>query len=165
MSHRRPYIEIIRRKVTRQNLVIDRVGGVTIQGAGTAGFIEAYPVVASASGSLMALIKNVRVAAGNMRLGIYADNGNTPVGGALLAQSASTAVVGGFNILIVTGVSIVTGTKYWVAYQLSSNSCISDYINGGAQFYAAYAYGVFPETFPAATLTPYTKNVGIIYQP
>ena len=80
------------------------------------GVAEAFPVTATATGSLATL--NIYVDASSTArqiiAGLYADKTGHP--GALLTQGSITTIkTAAFNAINVTAVSISSGTKYWIA--------------------------------------------------
>jgi len=109
------------------------------------------------------------VAAGtpNVRLGIYADNGDTPDGGALLAECgpAAPAAVGKFEIALGTPLSIAPGL-YWFAYLHDGNitvhipterqSDLGTLVSRGV----VQAFGAFPNPCP---VTPTWTDSGLMY--
>lgn len=96
--------------------------------------------------------------AGNFRLAIYEDNGDTPAGGALSVESASVAKAGinQAQELTVANTQLTLGL-YWLAY--NSDEAASVYIRvqpfeglvGGTliTYQYALAYGAFTDPCPA----------------
>jgi hypothetical protein len=81
-----------------------------------AGSAEAFPVTASASGTLNSLTIYVDSgnAASQMVVGLYADNGGHP--GALLTQGTSSTLTSStWSSVTVTAANVTSGVKYWVA--------------------------------------------------
>lgn len=135
----------------------DTIGGTATHSASWQGAVDAYPITASASGSLVSIGMNLfSVNAGsNLRLAIYTDSSGQP--GTLLGQSADTVGVGGqWNDLSVTGVSIVANTPYWLAFQ-AQNGQLEPWRDASSttiwQF--SQAYGSFP-----ASGSSFTNNSG-----
>lgn len=124
----------------------------------------AYQITASASGTLNTAGINVNASgSGNIRLAIYSDNSNAP--GTLLGQSASTAAVGtSWNDLAITGVSIVSGNKYWLSFQASAGATTFFYTGTGiTQFNVAQAYGTFPTGVSYSSGTGQGYNMRMSY--
>jgi hypothetical protein len=84
---------------------IDGVGG---------GRIDAVPINIPFTMTVDRILIVLQGAAGNGILGIYRDNGFTPVGGALVVQSASTALADGSNYLVIASTRL-TPSLYWIA--------------------------------------------------
>ena len=64
------------------------------------------------------LLYLVNVQAGNVRLGLYADNGDAPDGGALIVETASLAMgVGGNKDEKVVAATMCAAGEYWLAIQ------------------------------------------------
>ncbi|MGC4049756.1 MAG: PQQ-binding-like beta-propeller repeat protein, partial [Paludibaculum sp.] len=82
----------------------------------TVGQAEAFQVTAALSGSVgsMTVYLDSTSASTNFYIGLYADNGGHP--GALLTQGNSTTLnKGAWNTISVPPVSVVAGTRYWIA--------------------------------------------------
>ena len=104
--------------------------------AGGSGEIDASPVVASASGTLLqALGVNISVGGnGNLYMALYSDSGGLP--STLLCSSTSQGTItSGWDYLNVSacGISITEGTTYWIAEQLSSHGDYFFYSNTGGR--------------------------------
>lgn len=70
---------------------------------------------ALSSGSMISF--NVKCSgSGNVKVGIYSDNGSGTAPVNRLAYTGSTAVVSGWNTISISSVSIVGGTIYWLAF-------------------------------------------------
>jgi len=106
---------------------------------------------------------------GNCRAAIYADNGETPVGGALIVESASVAKGGIWSSQDITIADIeLNPGLYWLAYQSDENTTIvyghnTAMINNlriSSYRYDLGAYGAFTDPCPAVTVehaTPYLR--------
>jgi hypothetical protein len=102
------------------------------------------------------------VSAGNVRMGLYRDNGDTPVGGALVVESGSVAKAGtGRKQEVTIPNTQLTPGLYWLAV-LSDESttiiyrCDGAYGTGGtllACYYDIGAYGALTNPCPAITLS------------
>jgi hypothetical protein len=102
----------------------------------------------------------VITAAGNVRVGIYADNGSgTPA--ALLGQSASTpAVAGWMTIGLLAPAVIPAGSSFWIATLCDDDGLVTsqevdDNAGRGTELdqIVAQAFGALPNPFPAPTST------------
>ena len=112
---------------------------------------------------------NDTVSAGNFRAGIYADNGDTPVGGALLAESAAVATTGvnQKQEVPIPPLSLPAGL-YWLAHQ-KDDDADRLYIHpqaesaGGTLIGRAYAlaFGPFTNPCPAAPITNSPTQLGV----
>jgi hypothetical protein len=99
-----------------------------------------------------------RTAGQKIVVGIYADNSNTPVGGALLAQSSEYTTVATDNdfytFQFLVPVKLTKGTRYWLAYHCDSVGNAENAMNiaaGLGQKYKNTAYSsTMPSTFPGA---------------
>jgi len=99
--------------------------------------------------------------AGNIRAGIYKDNGETPEGGDLLVESASVAKSGTNRLqeITITDTQLDAGL-YWVAIQGDESTTEVErstgryYHNGALQeyYYDLGAYGPFTDPCPAVTV-------------
>jgi len=121
----------------------DTVGGTTSTYVPASVHAWVTPITASASGPLQRLGINFNSASGNIVLGIYANSGGSPA--ALLASSSATAAMAGWNDLTVTGVSIVSGTQYWIGASGSADTNNVYYGNPAMSHYKDYTYnGALP---------------------
>ena len=100
----------------------------------------------------------INAAAGNIRLGIYADNGDTPAGGALLAESAATLAVVRKNELALTiGTLRLNPGLHWLAINQDNDAMnpdgqvIDDMNQGGTlrSKFAVHVFGPLPNPCPA----------------
>ena len=90
-------------------------------------------------------------------MGIYADNGDTPVGGSLLEESGSTvAAAARKNELTIASLQLDPGL-YWLAFQESNSACdtvgadtIPAYARGGTLQSVTYnlIFGAFTDPCP-----------------
>jgi len=117
--------------------------------------------------------------AGNIRAGIYEDNGETPQGAALIVESASVAKSGTWRKQEIT----ITETElhpglYWVAVQSDESTTIMQseercFVRGGSlrsYYYDLGSYGPFTDPCPTVS-EPAGENPAImlrvssVYQP
>jgi hypothetical protein len=97
------------------------------------------------------------VGAGNIRMGLYRDNGDTPVGGALIVETASVAAVNGQKNELVIPDTQLLGGLYWGSFQ-NDDALVQAHLPyqscrlGGALHCLMYAqaYGAFTNPCPAA---------------
>lgn len=129
--------------------------------SGNADTLIAGPCILSPDGGeITEVFLLVITAAGNVRVGIYADNG-TGTPGALLGQSASTpAVAGWMTIGLVAPAVIPTGSSFWIATLCDNNGLetsqeVDDNAGRGTELdqIVAHAFGALPDPFPAPTST------------
>jgi hypothetical protein len=128
----------------------DTVGGSTSHGKPGTGYVQAFPVTASASGTLVTLGMNLFDGAGNIRLALYSDNGGTKPK-TLLCETGSVAAIDAWNDNAPSTLpSIVLGTKYWISGQFDNANLDLYYIAGSRSWYAK-AYGAFDATWSATS--------------
>lgn len=124
----------------------------------TSQYLISVRVQASSSGLLTSVGLNVANAAGHIRVAIY-DDAAGPKPNNLLGESASVVAVTDWNDPSITGVSVVAGNYYWLAYQCDDDS-ITVYYDTNLTAYSyirtGYAYSTFPT--PYGTGTTYTAN-------
>lgn len=142
----------------------DTIGDTTTTSGNTiAGDLLGFPITASASGALVSIGLNVYTAAENLRVGIYSTYSSRKFSG-LLGQSASTASVSGWNDLPVTGVTITSGTTYYLVVQASSGDLFPySSETTGTQYYRAFSYAAFPSTTSTLSSNSATKNMRMTY--
>lgn len=103
-------------------------------------------------GKVITVTVMVSAAAGNLRVGIYSDSGGAP--NALLAESASTAAVAGWQQITLTApATLAEGAAFWIVTLCDNNGLsISQelFAAGGSElnYYAGFAYGALPNPFP-----------------
>lgn len=101
------------------------------------------------------------VAAGNYITGIYEDNGDTPVGGAVIVESPSAAVPGANQLVESTILATqIDPALYWLAVEFDDNTNTARRIDGSVKqggtlethFYLrAMGYGALTDPCPATT--------------
>lgn len=121
----------------------------------------------------------VGTSAGNRIAGIYKDNGNTPVGGALVVESASDAKVGTYqrDEISIADTQVEPGI-YWLAYESDEATSIlmsdaAGFTVGGTLQNCYYdrggGYGALTNPCPAITNTSLCPvlflRVDSVYQP
>lgn len=127
------------------NFEINILGGDTL--------VSAY--VATLSGACTKIVFGIAQSNNQpLKCVIYADNSNSPVGGALLATSTNTitqATYGEF-VFLFSGFSFVSGTKYWIGLNNSDtgNSHVGGpALAGGLKYYTTATAGVPDAIFPS----------------
>lgn len=103
----------------------------------------------------------VLTAAGNIRVGIYADNG-TGTPGALLGESASTAAVAGWMTIALTApAALDAGDSFWIATLCDDNGLetsqeVDDNAGRGNELdliTTGVTFGALPDPWPGETTT------------
>lgn len=106
-------------------------------------------------------------AAGNMRIGIYAEGAaDTPAGGALQVESASVAVINARNCQAVTVADTsLTAGQYYIGIMGSNAACnwwgSRDETGDFAYEFNPHAYGAFPDPCPAVNYYNYIPMLGV----
>jgi hypothetical protein len=94
---------------------------------------------------------NQNSAAGNVRMGIYADSGGKP--GNLLLDAGTIAAGKSWVNIGSLNLEVTQGTYYWMAFVLSaSNGGVEYQITGqptNCDSYVAYSYSPLPSAYPA----------------
>jgi hypothetical protein len=100
--------------------------------------------------------------AGNIRLGLYRDNGDTPAGGALVVETASVALANFKNEVVIADTVLEPGL-YWFALQNDDATPVfitsdqTESLGGTLQCYVfAQGYGAFTDPCPAVAFEMYT---------
>ena len=102
--------------------------------------------------TLQALSFNVKIASGQLNLGVYADNNGMP--GALVAQTGLFTPVVGWNFQLTQLQPILQPGSYWLAYLAQNNAlAFSKTATGGVSRAQVVAFGAMPATFPAGSGT------------
>jgi hypothetical protein len=137
-----------------------------------ANYIIIAKFIAIATGDVTEIRCRVKAStAGNVILGIYADNAGEPA--ALLATTASTAVSSDvervITIALVANLAITNGTVYWIAFN-SSAALVGDKTETCVKRYKGLAYGALPNPAGTGYATDTTRNTiasawGIIASP
>jgi hypothetical protein len=141
-------------------MTVDTVGDASSTISSYNGYRFAVKVTASANGQLQTVGLNLSTHSGNIRTALYADSSGLP--GALLAESSSVAQVAGWNDVAVTGVTIVSGTAYWLAAQISTNEQVYRTI-AASDRYLAQTYGAFVNPFGSASTENALMNMRMTY--
>jgi len=112
--------------------------------SGNGDIVEAQQATLAQSGTVRSLSFYVVIPAGELRLGIYADNNGSP--GTLLATTAEITPLTGWNTAKATSVHLDAGT-YWLAYFASSSSLTFGHSGGGVYNEHRATYGALPNPF------------------
>lgn len=132
------------------------------------GYIDVFPIFASASGILTSIgINCASPAAGNIRLCLYSTCISDVLSG-LLGQSASTPAVSGWNDLAIPGgIAVTAGTTYYIGVQTDSADFTEyfDYTGASvARYNTGFIYDVFPDpTITCVRETGVEPNIHITY--
>lgn len=120
---------------------------------------ESYQIGSSPTSQVFTKIQlNYASAAGNVRLGIYADAGSSGPG-ALILDAGSVGISTGWTVISGLSLALTPGTYYWLALLQDNSTATISYtgavsnnpngFSGGADCYVSQAYGPLPSTFPA----------------
>lgn len=123
------------------------------------GFCMANLAVLPQVATIKSLSLHIRVAGGDIRLGIYDDTGASGGPGALKAESASTnaPTAGVWLTLPVVTPVVLQPDNYWLSFQQSNNTVrVWEETSGGSHNYDFHTYGAHP--------TPFTIDGGGVYR-
>lgn len=103
---------------------------------------------AKASGTVTQINVNC-FQSGNIKVAIYTDDGvGSGLPNTLLASTGSNAVVSGINSISISSVSVINGTKYWLAYGQDAGKPMI--VNGAAAGNrGGFASNAFTNAFPS----------------
>jgi len=133
---------------------------------GTAGRCFLQPLIIEYPRTIDGVIVDIQnVCAGNHRVGIYRDNGDTPVGGALVAQSGSVAKAGVWTTALIPLAAALARGLYWIG--IMSDEVLTEYTRLNNSWNAAVlprcyydqAYGAFANPCPAITVIGSMPNL------
>src|SRR5262245_158949 len=123
--------------------------------SGNGNLLVAQKAQLTQAGKLESLSFYVATASGNLRLGLYDATGPNGGPGALLAQTASTAAVTGWNTIDVQTPVDLAAATYWLTYLPSSDGLAfvkaRDGTSSGVS--ASFTYGAMPGSFPSSSST------------
>lgn len=116
-----------------------------------ANYTQAMKVTASASGTLSSMSIKITQLDGNVnnrliQLGVYSDNGSGTAPSTLLASTSAQTATVGLNTISMSGISITSGTIYWLALSENGQTRFSRNTSGGTTAYMSSAYPI-PSTF------------------
>ena len=146
------------------NITLTLVAGSAKLGVETVGgsryaatFIRGESIIADGSGQInsISFYYDPNSATGTAYVGVYADNSDTPVGGALLGSGTDSiqASEGWHTINLSSPVSVTFGTKYWLAFLVPTPArwAYAAVAGGFPQYSSASAQTDLPATCPAVT--------------
>ena len=143
---------------TTSGSTADMIGGTLTNNSLWGGAVHVFSLTASASGTLTSVGVNVEGPSSNIETAVYGTLSGGTLSG-LLGSSASTAAVAGWNDLPISGgISIVSGTTYYVAFQVSGAGSNLYYVNSGTNYAYIQSYGSFPSS---TTVTAGTGTVNM----
>jgi hypothetical protein len=142
---------LLAQTISAQTITIGETNLLTVADSGNANLLCAQSCTLTQAAVLQSLSFYVRVASGNLVLGLFKDNGSGTAPGALLAQTASFTPLNGWNTVAVSGVVLQPGT-YWLIYLPSSNDL--GFWNGftGSEVHISQPFGAMPNPFPISGL-------------
>jgi hypothetical protein len=134
------------------------------------GAVYANKVVASFGGTLLSVGVNMAAfpKGTSIRTAIYSDHLGKP--STLLGQSAvftcaTLPSCAGFNDLPINGVTLTTGTSYWLAFQTSSTTQAVVFKSSGTSFHVNQAFGFFPTSPTWISGPSVTFNLRMMHLP
>jgi VCBS repeat-containing protein len=84
---------------------------------------------------------------GKARLAVYADNNGAP--GARLLDAGEVNAASGWVSIVGLNLHVTANTYYWLVFNMNMSNYVVDLAGpDGSHYYANYAYGAFPTTFP-----------------
>jgi hypothetical protein len=120
--------------------------------SGNGNLLVAQQAVLSQSATIQNLSFYVATTGGQLRLGIYSDNGGNP--GTLLAQTAAfTPVVTGWSTQNVQTPVLLPAGMYWLTYLPQSNTMHYRIAFTGSARGASSTFGTMPAAYPGAAMT------------
>ena len=128
-------------------ITIGETSVLTTPYSGMGNLLIAQQVTLSQSATIQSLSYYVSTAGGQLRLGIYANNGNAP--GARLAETAAFTPVAGWNTQpVVTQTTMPAGT-YWLVFLPQNNTLTGRVALSGSGRYYSYTFSALPATYSA----------------
>jgi hypothetical protein len=111
-----------------------------------ANYLSVCQFTAEATG-IVSAVRVYSLAAGNVKVAIYADDGADNAGALITANYNGQAVTANqWNTLSIGGTPVVQGTKYWLATIMDTNGAVARSNDSANRDYRAAAYSGF--TFP-----------------
>ena len=107
--------------------------------------LVAQQVTLSQSATIQSLSYYVSTASGQLRLGIYNNNGSNP--GTLVAETSAFTPVTGWNTQPVITPTLLPAGTYWLAFLPQSSSFAGRISYSGAGRYYGYAFGALPPSY------------------
>ena len=126
-------------------ITIGETSVLTTPYSGMGNLLIAQQVTLSQNATIQSLSYYVSTAGGQLRLGIYANNGNAP--GARLAETAAFTPVAGWNTQpVLTQTTLPAGT-YWLVFLPQNNTLTGRVALAGSGRYYSYTFGALPATY------------------
>ncbi|MCC6298851.1 MAG: hypothetical protein IT314_06110 [Anaerolineales bacterium] len=119
--------------------------------SGNGNRLLAQQVTLSQSATIQSLSYYVATTGGQLRLGIYDNNGSIP--GTLMAQTAAFTPVTGWNTQPVLTSTVLPAGTYWLAFLPQNNSLAGKVVGSGTGRYYSYAFAALPANFSASPST------------
>jgi hypothetical protein len=129
------------------------------------GYMFAFPVTISNSGTVTSLGVDVATAVGSARMSLYSNyNSGTNTLSGLLTQTNSVVLNQGWSDLAVQNSVNVTYGTYYLGLQLTDSNAFIYYSPSGTQYFAnTGTYGVFTDPSIALDSTTSTFNLRVLY--
>ncbi len=116
--------------------------------SGNGNLLIAQQVTLSQSATIQSLSYYVSTAGGQLRLGIYNNNGSNP--GTLMAETAPFTPVVGWNTQPVINPTLLPAGTYWLAFLPQNNTLAGRVIASGTGRYYTYTFGAMPSTYSSS---------------
>ncbi len=116
--------------------------------SGNGNRLVAQQVVLSQSATIQSLSYYVSTASGQLRLGIYNNNGSNP--GTLMAETAAFTPVVGWNTQPVLAQTLLPAGTYWLAFLPQNNSLAGRVVGTGTGRYYSYTFGSLPASYSSS---------------
>ena len=110
--------------------------------------LVAQQVTLSQSATIQSLSYYVSTASGQLRLGIYNNNGSNP--GTLVAETSAFTPVTGWNTQPVITPTLLPAGTYWLAFLPQSSSFAGRISYSGVGRYYGYTFGALPASYSTA---------------
>jgi hypothetical protein len=116
--------------------------------SGNGNRLLAQQVTLFQSATIQSLSYYVSTASGQLRLGVYDNNGSNP--GNLVAETAAFTPVVGWNTQDIITPTLLPAGTYWLAFLPQSNSLAGRVEASGPGRYFSYTFGPLPGTFSSS---------------
>ncbi len=137
--------------VTPSVLTIGETSVFRAKNSGNANRLITQQVTLPQSATIQSLSYYISTAGGQLRLGIYDNNGSNP--GNLVAETGAFTPVAGWNTQSVLTPTLLPAGTYWLAFLPQSNSLIGRVATAGVGRYYTYTFGPLPGTFSGSPST------------
>lgn len=120
------------------------------------GYLTATQFICGGTGNVNRIMLYVSISGGGSgRVAIYGDGG-VDLPGALMAESASQALVDGWNTFVISNTAVTAGETYWLCNQVSSDAVYIRLYNNDSdpnktRERTPYPYGSYPDPFGTPT--------------